>query len=815
MATNPELELAYDYVSQTNRHLFLTGKAGTGKTTFLHRIRAELPKRMAVVAPTGVAAINAKGVTIHSLFQLPFGVLTPERTDREMRQKRFSAKKIELLKSLDLLVIDEISMVRADVLDGIDVVLRQVRRRDEPFGGLQLLMIGDLHQLPPVVKDSDWRELSPHYKTAYFFGSIALRKARARVVQLKHIYRQSDEKFIGLLNKVRNNQMDSEVFATLNERYEADFRPDEADGYITLSSHNASARSINERKLKELAGQEFKFTAETTGTFPESMYPNEETLTFKVGAQVMFNKNDSYPDRLYYNGKIGKITAIKKDAITVSCPGEDDIVVYPVIWENRKFEMGKSREVEENIIGTYSQHPLKLAWAITIHKSQGLTFDKVVIDAASAFAHGQVYVALSRCKTFEGIVLSSRIQDSSVRTDAVVSNYSAKAEEEQPSAEDLRADKHAYQLDCLNNLFTFTELEWAGKRMQKSLFEHERAIQGNAHAVFHKLHEEVKAKVIGVGHKFLPWLSIYAKDPTLPADHPELTKRLAGAAKYFTDYLGNTLLPTLEEFGIMTDNKSVAGQIAERLEDLRLQTFIKLKVFESIREGFEPDRFIRARADADAAYTKRAAKAAPTKTVQIEDLTHPELFGTLVDWRNATAREIEKPAYIVATNAVLIGISEALPTSKMSLQRIKGVGQKTVAAYGEVMLEMVDDYLDGKEIVTDLFQSIAGPKKPAAGKRSNTKQETLDLYLGGKSIAEVAKIRQLTTGTITTHLAHFVKSGDLPVTDLIEQEKIDAMAPFFRKDPEALLSDGYKYFDGKFTYEELRLGGTAAALEEE
>ena len=299
--TNPELELAYNYVAQTNRHLFLTGKAGTGKTTFLHRVRAEIPKRMAVVAPTGVAAINAKGVTIHSLFQLPFGTLMPERMKTEVRTRRFSARKRDLIRGLDLLIIDEISMVRADMLDAIDAVLRYVRRSEEPFGGLQLLMIGDLHQLPPVVKDEDWREMREVYKTSYFFASQALRKARAQVIQLKHIYRQQDETFIGLLNKVRNNQMDAEVLEQLNSRYVKDFAPDEEDGYITLSSHNNTARAINQEKLTALDAKPHKFKAVIEGDFPKSMFPNEEELTFKVGAQVMFNKNDTIKNNRHTN----------------------------------------------------------------------------------------------------------------------------------------------------------------------------------------------------------------------------------------------------------------------------------------------------------------------------------------------------------------------------------------------------------------------------------------------------------------------------------------------------------------------------------
>ncbi|MEM6772141.1 MAG: ATP-binding domain-containing protein, partial [Bacteroidota bacterium] len=457
--------------------------------------------RMAVVAPTGVAAINAKGVTIHSLFQLPFGVILPGMT--EERSRRFSAKKLALLQSLDLLVIDEISMVRADVLDGIDEVLRRLRRSKAPFGGLQLLMIGDLHQLPPVVRDNDWDRMRSHYDTAYFFGSRALRAARPATIQLKHIYRQSDEVFIGLLNKVRNNQMDQSVFDTLNQRYVPNFEPAEEAGYITLSSHNNTARRINAEQLQRLPGEQYHFEAVIEDNFPESMYPNASTLNFKIGAQVMFNKNDTVLHE-YFNGKIGKITAIREDQIVVQCPGEDQpIYVEPVTWENRKFEMNPAtKEVEDFVIGTYTQHPLKLAWAITIHKSQGLTFDKVIIDAEAAFAHGQVYVALSRCKTFEGIVLRSRIGGSSVKTDAVVKSYSQQAEENQPGDEELLADKRHFQINCLRGLFAGEGLSRASARLNRALLENERYLQGGATATFAGLHRRLHEQVITISKKF-------------------------------------------------------------------------------------------------------------------------------------------------------------------------------------------------------------------------------------------------------------------------------------------------------------------------
>ena len=704
MVSNPEQELAFRYLAETNRHLFLTGKAGTGKTTFLHRVRAEIPKRLAVVAPTGVAAINAKGVTIHSLFQLPFGTLTPERLNAEIRNRRFSAKKRDLIRSLDLLIIDEISMVRADVLDGIDAVLRYLRRTSQPFGGVQLFMIGDLHQLPPVVRDEDWYEMRDHYQTAYFFGSLALRQSAVRIIQLTHIYRQQDSVFIDLLNKVRNNDMDREVLAQLNARYVADFSPAQEDGYITLTSHNAASDAINLAQLSQLGTRARVFKAHIDGDFPASLYPNEEELTFKVGAQVMFNKNDTGEARAYYNGKLGVITAIEDDVITVLTDGQE-LEILPVQWENRKYSLNKAKEVEEDVIGTYTQHPLRLAWAITIHKSQGLTFDKVVIDAGKAFAHGQVYVALSRCRTFEGIVLRTRIGNDAVRTDEIVSAYSSYATENTPDETSLLADRRAYELACLKDLFTFRETDAAAGRLSKTLLEHDRALQGTVKADFTDLRLALERQLITVGHGFLGHLDRYGKDEHLPGAHPELSGRLEKARRYFTDLLTDEFLPKLAVFGVMTDNKSVKMQVDDRLRDLLRELFVKLQLFKSLTGGFDPRAYAKARADAAIDFEKDQKKqAAKPKTVTLpKHIEHPELYHRLAAWRNEKAAENGAPAYTVAHNAALLEIAAELPNNKANLLRVGGVGMKTWEKYGAEILGIVQGYLDGQEGAKDLF----------------------------------------------------------------------------------------------------------------
>ena len=449
MESNPQLELAYDFLEYTGVNVFLTGKAGTGKTTFLRELKRRSPKRMIVVAPTGVAAINAGGVTIHSFFQLPFGPYVPGVTevvgqgDKLHYTHKFNREKINIIKTIDLLVIDEISMVRADLLDAVDDILRRYRSKNEPFGGVQLLLIGDLQQLAPVVKEDEWALLKQHYASAFFFHSKALAATRYVMIELKHVYRQQDREFVDLLNRVRENRVDTAVLGMLNRRYIPDFKPSDEEGYITLTTHNHQAQRINDVKMAELSTRAYSFKAEVKDNFPTYSYPTEETLVLKQGAQVMFVKNDSSPEKRYYNGKIGKITAINDRSIEVV--GKEDglkIQVTPEEWTNTRYTLDEeTREITETVEGTFKQYPLKTAWAITIHKSQGLTFERAIVDANAAFAHGQVYVALSRCKTFEGLVLSSPVTMSSLVSDGAIDEFVREAEQKEPNKEELQQDR--------------------------------------------------------------------------------------------------------------------------------------------------------------------------------------------------------------------------------------------------------------------------------------------------------------------------------------------------------------------------------------
>ncbi len=465
---NNDLQFAFDFVKYTNRNIFLTGRAGTGKTTFLHDLKKSSPKRMIVVAPTGVAAINAGGVTLHSFFQLPFHPYVPtfylpqNNPGNPAEQKdpagyKMSREKINIIKSLDLLVIDEISMVRADTLDAVDSALRRYKNRYLPFGGVQLLMIGDLQQLAPVVRDEDREILDKYYDSSFFFGSRALCSTDFVTIELKHIYRQSDQVFINLLNKVRDNHVDTEVLNELNKRYIPDFDPDSDGGYITLTTHNSQSQALNDSKLEKLPGRSHSFKATIQDEFPEFSYPTSSELFLKAGAQVMFVKNDISGDKLFFNGKIGKVEKFEDDKIVVKCPDDDfPIRVEMAEWQNMKYSLDEdTKEIQETVIGTFSQYPLKLAWAITIHKSQGLTFDRAVIDACAAFAHGQVYVALSRCRTLNGLVLSTRINQRSIIDNPAISEFVNEKIQTQPGQEQLAEAEKSLPAEVADRTFRF------------------------------------------------------------------------------------------------------------------------------------------------------------------------------------------------------------------------------------------------------------------------------------------------------------------------------------------------------------------------
>ena len=562
------MNLAWQFVKNTGTSIFLTGKAGTGKTTFLRALKDKLPKRMVVVAPTGIAAINANGVTIHSFFQLPFAPYVPNSIFKTEGIFRVSKEKQRILRTLDLLVIDEISMVRADLLDSVDMVLRRYRDRSTPFGGVQLLLIGDLQQLPPVVRDEEWTLLGKYYDSPYFFSSLALKQTGYITIELKHVYRQNDLEFLSLLNKIRDNKADQDTFNRLNNRYIPNFVPPSDTDYIRLVTHNYQAQSINEGKLAELPGVSRQYKASITGEFPEQSYPTEFVLELKENAQVMFVKNDSTGKGRYYNGMLGKVVSTTPRDVTVKGNETGELIdLLPEEWTNAKYVLNKdTHEIEEEVEGTFKQFPLRLAWAVTIHKSQGLTFEHAIIDAQHSFAHGQTYVALSRCKTLEGLVLSSPLSTNAVICDEKVHQFNMDASAHQPNSEMLSQMQRAYELNLIDELFDFRPIGIAFERITRFIDEHfarryPRLLQE------YRLARPILDEIVAVAAKFrLQYTQMLATQQGQELGN-EVIQRIRSGAEYFHKRL-SLLVEMHRKNKIDTDNKALKKTLKERYSDV-------------------------------------------------------------------------------------------------------------------------------------------------------------------------------------------------------------------------------------------------------
>ena len=579
---NKELRNAWEFAEHTGISIFLTGKAGTGKTTFLKALKEHSSKRIIVVAPTGVAAINAGGVTIHSFFQLPLSPYVPGTTFKDRYD--FGKEKRRIIRTLDMLVIDEISMVRSDLLDAIDNVLRRYRDPTLPFGGVQLLMIGDLHQLTPVVTPRDEELLRPYYDTPYFFGSHALQQTSYVTIQLTHVYRQQDQAFIDILNHVRDGVPTAEDLARLNARCKPMFIPKPEEGYIRLTTHNRMADSYNDNELHKLPGKRYVFKAEIEKEFPESSYPADVNLELKQGAQVMFIKNDPSPSHLYYNGRIGHVVGFEEGKVVVKCPGDDyTISVEPAEWENTRYAINEETKViEPQVLGVFRQYPLRLAWAITIHKSQGLTFEHAIIDASASFASGQVYVALSRCKSLEGLVLASQIQPRNIIGDARVNDYIARQQTEaEKSIEALPALKEEYYRTQLYDLFNFMPLFAAEQQLHRLLLEYFRQFPKltNYHGT---VIDQLKQKVIDVA---LRWRTVIQQTAAEGLHAPAFLERVKRSAAYFVTELEKMLPDAIEKTKMAsTNNKRGMQLFDERYKDLWLAYLSKDRLLRAMEE---------------------------------------------------------------------------------------------------------------------------------------------------------------------------------------------------------------------------------------
>ena len=722
MEQNSELALAWQFIENTGTHLFLTGKAGTGKTTFLRKLKRESPKRMVVIAPTGIAAINAGGVTIHSFFQIPFAPYVPESSFSTNGQAtyrfRFGKEKINIIRSMDLLVIDEISMVRADLLDAVDEMLRRYRDRHKPFGGVQLLMIGDLQQLAPVVKDEEWQMLKKYYDTPYFFSSRALKQTEYCTIELKTVYRQSDGAFLDLLNRIRENHCDPQVLEALNRRYLPAFQPRKEEGYIRLVTHNYQAQRINNYELEQLPGRSYAFRATIDGKFPEYSYPTDELLELKKGAQVMFVKNDSSGEHRYYNGMIGEITDLSADSIEVRAKDSTAaFLLQEEEWANAKYVLDEeSKEIVEDIEGTFRQFPLKLAWAITIHKSQGLTFERAIIDASSSFAHGQTYVALSRCKTLEGLVLSAPLSAKAVISDRAVDRFTEEARRNEPDEDRFYSLQRTYFHELLSGLFDFRPLEQSLQRYVRLIDEHLYKLYPKQLAAYKAEAERFHEKVVIVAQKFgmqynrlIDAAQNYATDETLQ-------ERIAAGAGYFKKEMEPQYLVLIKERVLATDNKELKKQLNTAKEELNTLFLLKDDLLAYvIAHGFRTAEYLRQKAIlsiGDSALSgkedlkrrglldaveknirERKKKESATPAVQVpSDVLHPELYDRLVAWRNSEASRLGLPVYTVIQQKAILGISNLLPADKAMLVRIPYFGKKGVEKYGDIILEMVHGY---------------------------------------------------------------------------------------------------------------------------
>ena len=789
---NEMFRLAAELVNQSSRNIFLTGKAGTGKTTFLRYIRENCSKQIAVVAPTGVAAINAGGVTVHSFFQLPFSPFIPddggfneqseETTNKNslLSKLRMTIEKKKILQQLELLIIDEISMVRCDMLDAVDAVLRHIRRKhNERFGGVQLLFIGDMFQLPPVIKEHEWRLLKDFYNSPYFFDSLVIKEEPPVYIEFDKIYRQSEEEFINVLNQVRNNQLDEEGRYLLEKRYSPDFRRTKDDGYIILTTHNDRARNKNETELASLSSKTFSYRAETEGDFPESAYPAEEQLLLKVGSQVMFIKNDTERIKRYFNGKIGIVTGLDEDKILVHCKDEaEEIEVKKEKWENIRYTVDKkSRQLNEEVLGSFSQYPLRLAWAITIHKSQGLTFEKVIIDAGEAFAPGQVYVALSRCTTLEGIVLQSHIKSTKMFSDERIVRFSKTNYSKKNIEQELQQSRRSYQLKILLSLFDYKQIIAEAEVLNQYLLENKPSFNEESEKWINGFLNEI-IKLQATAEKFQNHLrSIFSQEENLNTNEL-LKERMHAGAGYFLKEQ-NRINESLSNCPVVTDSRLHAKEVNETLREIFSGLSIKKYLMESLSGEIDIEKYHKTKKDF--ILPAFGVNVYAGEATQRAESPHPVLHQRLRKLRDIICSKADMPIYIVAGTNTLDEMACYLPMNLAELRRISGFGDAKTEKYGQQFLDIIIEYCNEKDLSSLIHEKIPKREKQIAGaekkNKIDTKAESFRLYKEGKRVEEIAKARNLTQQTIEGHLAHYVSTGDINISELVSREKILLIEP--------------------------------------
>ncbi|MDE6018542.1 MAG: AAA family ATPase [Muribaculaceae bacterium] len=692
---NKQMELAWRLVEHTGANVFITGKAGTGKTTFLKRLKEESSKAIVVLAPTGIAALNAGGMTIHSFFQLSFSPYIPGvgQAESGARFKRYSKDKIKIIRSIDTIVIDEISMVRADLLDAIDAKLKRYRNSTLPFGGVQLVMIGDMQQLPPVAKEEEWRLLSEHYRSPYFFDSKILETTPYETIELTKVYRQKDADFLKVLNAIRENRADQNTLRILNSRYIPEFNPPESERYIRLTTHNRQAHDVNSYKMKELKTEPYVFEAEIEGDFPELIYPIDRYLTLKEGAQVMFVKNDSSGARRYYNGLIGHISSISESGKVTVVTDESipPIEVEKEEWENTSYEIDeKSNQMKEKVVGRFSQLPLRAAWAITIHKSQGLTFDKAIINASASFAHGQTYVALSRCRTLQGLVLEQPLPPYAIICDRLVSDF-----EHVCSAREADSSK----VDMLENDFEqrfnleipdLTGLRNALESLHRVLQISHAATFPKLTATYGDIFNNKFNELFKVSLRFQDQLRRMSAEGVSPS---RIHERLKAASTYFLKEL-SPIFQFLKDIPSEIDNKDALKKFLNAMTSVEYEAKLKDALMTAtLEKKLSAVDFLQIKHDislSDSTWVKISNKAKGSHISN--DIENPELYEALVEWRRAKAQEEGVPAYMILGNKTLVILANEIPQDEEDLSSIPGIGKKKKADYGADLLNIIKNF---------------------------------------------------------------------------------------------------------------------------
>lgn len=771
---NEVFDLAYRFVTETSENIFLTGKAGTGKTTFLKYLKDNCSKNIVVAAPTGVAAINAGGVTLHSLFQLPFHPFLPTKNNKDdlLSKLKFNKQRQQLLRKMELLVIDEISMVRCDTMDAIDTILRSVRRKyDLPFGGVQLLCIGDLYQLPPVARHEEWNILREYYPSRFFFDSNVIKEQMPLLIELNVIYRQKENSFVELLNKVRNNNMNADDFEDLHLRYQPAFRPSIDEKYITLTSHNSQAELINSRELNKLLAAPVTYEAIVEGDFPPNNYPAEGSLILKTGAQVMFLKNDVVSKR-YFNGKIGVIKSLEKEEIIVECDGQD-ISVSQETWENSRYVLNRADgKLEQETLGTFTQFPLRLAWAITIHKSQGLTFENVMIDAGASFDAGQVYVALSRCTSLDGIVLLSKIPSTAICSNENVIKGQQALTPKGSLAERFAGARQIFTQQLLEDIFSFTEVETLVNLLHTQVKTHRDKLNKEGLEWIENLKNNFsKDKAIGL--QFLRQVGELMRQQSVIENNETLQRRINAAAGHFEPKFA-ACQQSVQNHPLVTEHREVATIINETLLQLLLSVHSANYFLGYCKQPFSVTTFLQHKLKF-AQPRLNISCYASSKKQSYSDVPNPELYDTLKRWRDMVCEESGAPIYMVANQNALEEIAAYLPFTKKELMQISGFGKAKSEKYGNDILDAVRDYCDRNNLESNMDAKETNPKKEKKEKpveeRTPTNTISFNLFKEGKSLAEIAKERNMAVSTIEGHLTSFVANGEIDISEIVSAEK--------------------------------------------